>query len=422
MACNSSSNIKSGISNINASKEASRLIITISSSISPNINIGDVIRYDVLNSIYVKSIANGLVESEVVGIVESINTNSSKNVVIYGSINLPASSLLILNADPTGALGGNDIFFLSDVYSGKLQNIAPTVGSTVIKSIYQVAPHGSYSGIVINNIGYAVGGSTPSSFTSDLTSNDVGVLVQYISIGNNSDLEQYPYTTIPKNLSQSYYISKDGNIDFFNKYGTKFGYIEECKISDGFVLDSTLGETSVPANIYNLWDYVPFNSSTYNGYCNSVDTITNIVGIKKSSSSAQQPRTSINTNYWFQRSTTFGGSTNGGIYSNSMAYLHVPITFTESTVRQVYLPILSMGAMTFKDAGQSIDFTTNNINNIELKFVIKTEGNLSNLSAPSNSFVNNANINNLNIDGTDVNEKLLELENRLSYLESRLLM
>ena len=156
MACNSSSNIKSGISNINASKEASRLIITISSSISPTINIGDVIRYDVLNSIYVKSIANGLVESEVVGIVESINTNLSKNVVIYGSIKLPASSLLILSADPTGALGGNDIFFLSDVYSGKLQNIAPTVGSTVIKSIYQVAPHGSYSGIVINNIGYAV--------------------------------------------------------------------------------------------------------------------------------------------------------------------------------------------------------------------------------------------------------------------------
>ena len=53
---------------------------------------------------------------------------------------------------------------------------------------------------------------------------------------------------------------------------------------------------------------------------------------------------------------------------------------------------------------------------------MNTEGNLSNLSAPSNSFVNNANINNLNIDGTDVNDKLLELENRLSYLESRLLM
>jgi hypothetical protein len=104
-------------------------------------------------------------QAEVFGIVESINADNSLNVVLNGSINLPAVKLFA--AGPNTNPGFDDVFFLSGLTAGKLQNIGPTFASqyqsknffqTIIKPVYYVAPHGNFTGLVRNYLGYKFNG------------------------------------------------------------------------------------------------------------------------------------------------------------------------------------------------------------------------------------------------------------------------
>ena len=130
----------------------SRIIVNIKNfDYNENIVIGDVIRYDALNMQYVKSIANTPQDSEVFGIVESINPDQSLNVVVNGSITIDSSRLINVIGANTG---NNDIYFLSGTSAGYLQNCGPTFNGYVIKPIYQKGPHGQFTGLVRNYIGY----------------------------------------------------------------------------------------------------------------------------------------------------------------------------------------------------------------------------------------------------------------------------
>ena len=421
MACNSSSNIASGVSTLNANKEASRLIITIAANISNDIGIGDVIRYDTLGETYVLSSASGLVESEVVGIVESINPNLTKNVVIYGSINLPESYLLFDSEDPTGADGGNELFFLSNIQSGKLQNIAPTTAPSVIKSIYQISPHGSYTGIVINNIGYALGGEIPTTFTGLVAGdNDVGFVTFYIISDNDTTFDLYPFALMPK-VNQKYYIVKNTHEDFYNKFDRKFGFIEDCVLSAEFVLSDSIATT-----YGKIWEYNPTNTTISSGVI--LSNTENSLEIEKSSHAIQQITTKTVSDgqfsYWLQDGPIFLGSNSGGVISNSSAYDRSPITFSTSNISKLSLPIVSFNSSLFVLTSNNylINFITNPLHGMEFRYIIKKEGTTSSASLPSFSFVNNTIIESLIVDGININDKLLELENRLSYLESRLTM
>lgn len=138
----------------------SRVIVNIPQlTYEDGITGGDVIRYDTVGGIYIKSIANQPQNSEVFGIVESVSSDFSLNVVINGSITLNNN---LINRSGLNS-GENDIYFLSGVSAGFVENAGPTFPNYIIKPIYQVAPHGNYTGLVRNYLGYSNGVLTPNN-------------------------------------------------------------------------------------------------------------------------------------------------------------------------------------------------------------------------------------------------------------------
>ena len=153
-----SSNIQSNLVNLNIQSElGSRLIVSIQSTNIAGFTAGDVIRYDVATSGYTRSCADTTSNSEVFGVVETIE-NSNLNVVIYGSIDYPSEKLV--NSTGTN-FGGNDIYFLSSSTPGKLENLPPTTVGHIIKPVYLIGPHStttnnSATGLILNYIGYVI--------------------------------------------------------------------------------------------------------------------------------------------------------------------------------------------------------------------------------------------------------------------------
>ena len=137
---------------------SSRLLIKLPlSSFDSGITGGDVVRYDTTSLKYKKAISDNSANSEIFGIAESVNSDGSLNVVINGSIIYPENKLVNLSVSGDNVnLGSNDIYFLSGNTAGLLENIV-TSDKIVIKPIFQKAPHGSYTGIVRNYLGYKQG-------------------------------------------------------------------------------------------------------------------------------------------------------------------------------------------------------------------------------------------------------------------------
>lgn len=155
------------------SQDTSRIFIKVQTgqgySIQSGITAGDVVRFDPtsvsagITGMYKKSQADSEMNAEVVGVVESIS-GGQYTIVTHGSISYPASRL----AGLCGSAGGLDILFLDAATSGNLVgNIdTSTPGEKIVKPVFQVAPHGSYNGIVTNYIGYKTGGSASVSIVA----------------------------------------------------------------------------------------------------------------------------------------------------------------------------------------------------------------------------------------------------------------
>ena len=422
MACNTSSNITSGVASLNALKNTSRLVITIPQSISGLVAVGDVIRYDALNGYYTWSSANGLSNSEVVGIVESINPDNSRNVVVYGSINLPDNTLIFSNEDTTGAGGGNDVFFLSDVQFGRLQNIAPTGANSVIKSVYQVAPHGSYTGLVINNIGYALGGSNVASLTP--TNIGVGTLHHYISIGTNDDLEVYKVS--PRIVTAADYKDPKITLDksiyprYYEKYALTLGGYYELVLEPSAPVFAGMIDAAQQNTYFVYKDFISSECTL-----REVDVLNNKLTVIKDFSVSHRRNELLSGYYWLQRGSVWRGSTDFTL--NDFAYLLRQIYFSVdlATVNIPALTVYTSGgqATIFTDATGTKNFrAATPINNIGINFIINVYGGVSALNLNQNSFVEQMRITSLTVNETDINQLLLDLENRLSYLESRLTM
>ena len=222
MSCNNSSNINLMKTYVNLTRGGSRLMIVIpDNKCTTGVTLGSVIRYDPeANSNsgqYKLSNASTVATSEVIGIVESINTDRSKNVVIYGSINLSSNSIEDIPVGHMGGSGGSDIYFLSPTSSGKLRNSNPPELNHVTKAVYQTAPHGngSYTGMVMNYVGYKIDGVDLSSTTAtyngqqqnlageniiDPDSNS-GVGLLKMMVVNTTDPQQIPDTFLDMSVS-----------------------------------------------------------------------------------------------------------------------------------------------------------------------------------------------------------------------------
>ena len=164
---------------------------------------GDVIRYDTLQLLadgtsnpsyqkYVKAKANLAEHSEVIGVIESFSGgatgNEQVNIVLHGQIEYPSAKLAnISGTSIAGASGGNDVYFLSEVTAGVLQNLAPSTVGTIAKPVLQSAADGTYTGHVINYIGYQIGGSVNVHGANTDQSGTVQNLVDFADRGRNLD-------------------------------------------------------------------------------------------------------------------------------------------------------------------------------------------------------------------------------------------
>lgn len=149
---------------------SARTIVKIESNLlDSSIQTGDVIRYDSDTTTYVRSFADRSSNAEVFGILESFNADGSGNVVTNGSITIDSNKLINISGINSG---GNDIYFLSGISAGKLQNCGPTLYGHIIKPVYQIAPHNQYTGIFKNYLGYAKERSIENLIIAGNTTND----------------------------------------------------------------------------------------------------------------------------------------------------------------------------------------------------------------------------------------------------------
>ena len=155
---NSSNLISTSTNFIVQQNVGSRLTVELVSpreSIEDGIKAGHVIRYDVLQGKYVKADATAPEKSEVFGVVESVSEDGSTYLVVtYGPIRMNSEKLKN-NAGSGTNFGGNDVYFLS-TDPGFLQSINPSSSGQIIKPVYQVAPVGDFTGVVVNYVGYTV--------------------------------------------------------------------------------------------------------------------------------------------------------------------------------------------------------------------------------------------------------------------------
>jgi hypothetical protein len=148
-----SSELKVNVQKVGDSRLAVRLTNQSTGFLAPGLTAGDVIRYDVALAGYTRASADSLPSSEVFGIVEKVDSDGSLVVITYGSIVYPSNRLI--NLDGLN-YGGNDVYFLSDQFPGRLQNIPPSLPGYIVKPIYQIAPHQNFTGSIMNYVGYVI--------------------------------------------------------------------------------------------------------------------------------------------------------------------------------------------------------------------------------------------------------------------------
>lgn len=259
-SCSTSSNITSLITNISTTLGGSRLVVPL--TLVGGFTAGQVIRYDTTSG-FTASKADTAPNSEVFGVIEGYNsTTSLYDVVLYGSININSSKLADMGSG--GGSGGNDIYFLSGQTAGVLQNLAPSNTDHIVKPVYQAAPHGTYTGVVVNYLGYKITGDIVAQ---SLDGNSVGE-VQTI-IGNSDFDDGYVDASISHELPISEYP------EFYSQFNTTYGYVEKLTVSSSETVPGSVTTDKI----------VTQNNSTYNGKVSSVDYANKIIFVSKSPSS-----------------------------------------------------------------------------------------------------------------------------------------
>jgi hypothetical protein len=296
-SCSNSSNIQSTINTISVTQGGSRLLVSI--PFVSGLTLGQVVRYDVATSGYTAAKADKAETSEVFGVIESYDSTTNKlNTVIYGSVNIDSSKLADMGSG--GGSGGNDIYFLSGTTAGVLQNLAPTDLQHVVKPVYQISPHGSYSGVVVNYLGYKIGGDIQASF-QDL--NSLGSLQTLV--GNSGFEDSFLDASISHELPIADYP------EFYSRFSTSYGYVERITVSESI-------SGAVQSN-----QVVTQTNSSYTGTVLSVDYANKYVYITR------KPNASL-------------ASTNKQISIATSSTTNVKLTPTNTQVYSVYTPVISL--------------------------------------------------------------------------------
>jgi hypothetical protein len=270
-SCSASSNIFSNINAIGLNSVGSRIIATVPKvsteySVDPQIVAGSVVRYDVSNpdsKHWIEARANLVENAEVVGVVESID-DTNLYIVIFGQINYPTGRLINQTVEGylDGASGGNDIYFLSAGTSGDLVNIAPDNPTEIVKPVLQMADDGTNNAIVLNYIGYAVGGEIAGTDESEL----VGQVMTYIDNGQPLNNNFIKVSDGVQSLSVSNYE------ELFNIFGSTYGATYVMTLSTP-VVTSLKGKTLIQKN--------KGKNTRFNIFVSDVDTTNNTITFDK---------------------------------------------------------------------------------------------------------------------------------------------
>ena len=369
-SCSTSSNIASSINALSVSQGGSRLSLQI--PFLSGLTVGNVIRYDVATTGYTASKADDAERSEVFGVIENYDSSVGKfNVVIYGSINI--SSAYLSDMGSGGGCGGNDIYFLSGVTAGRLQNLAPTDLDHIVKPIYQVSPHGSYTGVIVNYLGYKLGGEILAS--SENSQSLIGEITTFVG----TDFEFEPGVV---DASISHDLPVADYPEFYERFGTEYGYVEKLTIN------------TVPSGIAINQPIIQANSS-YAGKVKAVDLINNFVYVTKAAGS---DLSSVNKN----------AKINGLNFAVSATSVHSAFTPIVTIPQQF---IVSANDGTRLQSSQTIKVGLR-IRPIGLRVEIPTTIETSSSITASEFFVGNTPIN-IETYITDLNTRVAAIETRL---------
>jgi len=368
-SCSNSSNISSSLNAFTVVQGGSRLATEIK-RIS-GLTFGSVIRYDVINGGYTASKADSAENSEVFGVIESYDSTSDNfNVVMYGSIILPSSSLYSIDGS-TGGSGGNDIYFLSGTTAGFLQNLAPTNLDHIIKPVYQAAPHGTFTGVVMNYLGYRIGG-------------DIEAGLQDTELGNIQIIvgsDQFQNGFVDAKISHELPITDYP--EFYERFNLIYGYTEEVLVLE------VIGGSVVPGQEV-------FQAGNSVGIISMVNYADKKIYIKKKPNTAL---VSINANI-----TVRTGSSTVAIFA--------PVS---TGVYAVYTPIIRLPQPLIIGASDGT-VVVNQLVSVGVK--VKPQG--IKISVPNNITIQSLIVDSiaLGITWSDLGSKISDFETRIQALEN----
>tara|TARA_Y100001937_G_scaffold90007_1_gene121730 strand:- start:5149 stop:7548 length:2400 start_codon:yes stop_codon:yes gene_type:complete len=159
---------------------------------------------------YAPAIADSAANSEVIGVVESVEGSSF--VLVYGG------EISTANFDGKFALVDDDVFFLSGTTPGLVENIPPSTAGQVIKPVL-VRSDGNRA-IVTNFIGTVIGGSSVVNLDGI---QPVGTIEPYAGQAND-----VPTTW---SLCDGGALSTTEFIDLYNRIGREFGFHQTIQSS-----------------------------------------------------------------------------------------------------------------------------------------------------------------------------------------------
>lgn len=234
---------------------------------------GDVIRYDVDESQFVRSIADpnydgvfDLSNAEVVGIVESISKTNGityATVVIHGLMNYPGLTGDITN----GGYGAGDIYFLSSDALGGISFGVEEQRGFIAKPVLQYCPVSgtSYNSIVINYLGYETSEAEQASVR--MSTSGVGE-IKVVDAKVDPPLGWIETST-------SALLSVTEYEQAYETYGTQYGSYEELTIN---------GTSSFVSSLLNK-SLRPVDSTNQKGIGSyskviSVDTLNNKIVVE----------------------------------------------------------------------------------------------------------------------------------------------
>lgn len=359
-----------------------------------NIVAGDVIRYDVDNAKFTRSIAdpaydsNGLSNAEVVGIVESIAQSSGvtyATVVTNGLINYPNLLDTIAGISASaGGIGGTDIYFLSATTPGGISFGVAEGSGYIAKPVLQVCPtsDGSFNSVVINYLGYET--SQPADFTVGTSESVVGDI----------KMVQTPILTVPSGWIEAdgQLIDRDTYPEAFRKWGYGHGNFERLVVN-GYSVSGLLGKQIAP-----IWT----NGQVYGNFAEiiEVDTNTNSVVVEHTANGGPYGYWEFlqSSQYQIQGSTTKLTVTSGRVTKFRIPKLTSTVTLYTNTTAGSYELRYAILVRIAPDSRVSYLPDVATFNSVDVTDTLSTP------------------------NVTDVDAKLVSLESRIQALEQRLLI